>query len=132
MTAHTHPLLHQRGVGGTARTERHQAIEAATGEPIGVAALGTDADIDAAVRAARAALDTGPWGRITAAERSEVILRFAAAPASRGEASSTLVSRENGMPITLSSVFNGAAPAGLLQLYANLIKDFPWRRSARA
>jgi len=106
-------------------TERHQAIEAATGEPIGVAALGTDADIDAAVRAARAALDTGPWGRSTAAERSEVMLRFAAALASRGDATSTLVSRENGMPITLSSVFNGAAPAGLLQLYANLIKDFP-------
>jgi hypothetical protein len=51
--------------------------------------------------------------------------RFAAALAARGEATCTLVSRENGMPITLSSVFNGAASAGLLQPYANLIKDFP-------
>ena len=105
-------------------TEQHQALEAATGEPLGVAALGTDADIDAAVAAARAALDSGPWGRTTAAERAEAMLRFAAALTARAEETSTLVSRENGMPITLSTAFNGAAPAGLLQMYAGLIKDF--------
>jgi betaine-aldehyde dehydrogenase len=44
-----------------AGTERHRALGAATEEPLGDAALGADADIDAAVTAARAALDTGPW-----------------------------------------------------------------------
>jgi aldehyde dehydrogenase (NAD+) len=106
-------------------TERHRALEAATGEPLGFAALGTDADIDAAVTAARAALDTGPWGRTTAAERAEVMLRFAAALTARADSTSTLVSRENGMPITLSTAYNGAAPAGLLQMYAGIIQDFP-------
>jgi len=106
-------------------SDTHRALEAATGEPLGTAALGTDADIDAAVKAARRALDTGPWGRTTAAERAEVMHRFAAALAARADATSALVSRENGMPIGLSTAFNGAAPAGLLQMYAELIKVLP-------
>jgi acyl-CoA reductase-like NAD-dependent aldehyde dehydrogenase len=106
-------------------SDTHHALEAATGEPLGTAALGTDADIDAAVKAARRALDTGPWGRTTPAERAEVMHRFAAALAARADATSALVSRENGMPIGLSTAFNGAAPAGLLQMYAELIKAIP-------
>jgi acyl-CoA reductase-like NAD-dependent aldehyde dehydrogenase len=103
--------------------EKHHALEAATGEPLGVAALGTDADIDAAVTAARAALDHGPWGRTSSADRAEMMLRFADALDARAEATSVLVSRENGMPITLSTAFNGQAPSGLLRMYANLIKE---------
>lgn len=103
-------------------TETHRALEAATGEPLGTAALGTDADIDAAVDAARRALDEGPWGRTTAEERSAAMHRFATALLARSESTSKLVSQENGMPIGLSSAFNGAAPAGLLQMYAELIK----------
>ncbi len=106
-------------------TETHISLEAATQERLGTASLGTDADISAAVGAARAALDTGPWGRTTAAERAEVMHRFATALMSRGEATSKLVSQENGMPITLSSMFNGAAPGMLLQMYAELIKTLP-------
>jgi aldehyde dehydrogenase (NAD+) len=108
-------------VGRAAGHRAHTALEAATGETLGTASLGTDA----AVHAAREALDNGPWGRTTAAERAEVTLRFAESPASRAESTSTLVSRENGMPITLSSAFNGAAPAALLQMYAGLIQNVP-------
>jgi betaine-aldehyde dehydrogenase len=104
-------------------SETHVAVEAATEKVLGTASLGTDADIDAAVLAARRALDTGPWGRTTAAERAEVMHRFAAALMARGEATSKLVSQENGMPIGLSSMFNGAAPAMMLQMYAELIKQ---------
>ena len=103
-------------------TETHRALEAATGELLGTASPGTAADIDAAVAAARRALDTGPWGRTTAHERAEMMHRFAAALSTRAEATSKLVSQENGMPITLSSAFNGAAPAGILQMYAEMIK----------
>ena len=106
-------------------TERHRALEAATEQPLGVAALGTDADIDAAVTAARAALDTGPWGRSTAVERAEVMRRFADALTARADITSTLVSRENGMPITLSTMVNGAAPADLLRMYADLVTEHP-------
>lgn len=54
-------------------SETQPQLEAATGELLGTAALGNDADIDAAVRAAREALDNGPWGRTTAEERAEVL-----------------------------------------------------------
>lgn len=106
-------------------TRTHRAIEAATGDLLGTAALGIDADIDAAVRAARRALDEGPWGRTTATERAAVMRRFADALRSRAEGTSTLVSRENGMPITLSRAFNGAVPAALLNIYADLIEQTP-------
>ena len=106
-------------------TETHTAIEAATEEPLGTAAMGTDADINAAVAAARDALDNGPWGRTTAAERAEVMVRFAEALAAKADFTANLVTRENGMPITLSNPFNGAAPAGLLQMYADLITKLP-------
>ena len=97
-------------------------MEAATGEPLGEAALGADADIDAAVRSARTAFDEGPWSRTTVAERVEFMLKFADALDARADATSKLVSQENGMPITLSSAFNGAAPAGLLRMYAQVIQ----------
>jgi aldehyde dehydrogenase (NAD+) len=50
-----------------------------------------------------------------------VMIRFADALDRRAEETSRLVSQENGMPITLSSAFNGAAPAGLLRMYADVI-----------
>ena len=46
-----------------------------TGEPMGALAAAGAEDIDAAVRAAQAALD-GPWGRMTAAERGRVLARM--------------------------------------------------------
>ncbi|MDR6436591.1 betaine-aldehyde dehydrogenase [Paenarthrobacter nicotinovorans] len=98
-------------------------VEAATGEVIGVAAMGTEADIDAAVLAARRALDEGPWGKTTAQERAEVLRRFANELNLRSAGTSELVSRENGMPIGLSQMLNGGAPGALLNIYANVIEN---------
>lgn len=102
-----------------------EQIEAATGEVIGVAALGTEKDIDAAVRAARHALDEGPWGRTTAAERAAAMRKFADALDMHAADTSVLVSRENGMPIGLSQMLNGGAPSVLLRMYADLIETLP-------
>ena len=103
--------------------ETRVALEAATEEPLGTVALGSPADIDKAVRAARAAFDEGPWGSTTAAERAAVLRDFAAALRVRGADTSELVSRENGMPIGLSQAFNGEAPAALVEMYAAMIES---------
>jgi aldehyde dehydrogenase (NAD+) len=103
--------------------ETRVALEAATEEPLGTVALGSPADIDKAVRAARAAFDEGPWGSTTASERAAVLRDFAAALRVRGEDTSELVSRENGMPIGLSRAFNGEAPAALVEMYAGMIES---------
>ncbi|WP_369192226.1 aldehyde dehydrogenase [Streptomyces sp. R08] len=116
-------------VGGTwlapSTDDHHVALEAATEEPIGIAAMAGPADIDAAVAAARAALDSGPWGRSTAAERAEAMRRFADAWDKRADLATTLVSRENGMPIGLSRQTNGLGPSGHLRRNADLIEKFP-------
>ncbi|MDO3402969.1 aldehyde dehydrogenase [Mycolicibacterium neoaurum] len=104
--------------------EKVEVIEAATEKPLGKAALGSHADIDLAVDAARRAL-SGSWASYTAAERATVLDRIGAALKSRGRDTAALVSRENGMPISLSKGANGYAPALMFSYYAKLIRDYP-------
>ncbi|MGY1812223.1 aldehyde dehydrogenase [Blastococcus sp. SYSU D00820] len=106
----------------------HDQTEAATGRVIGAAALGGEADIDTAVRAARRAFDLGPWGRTTPAERAAALRRLADALESRGEGTSTLVSRQNGMPIGFSQQVNGMLPGALLRIYADVIENLVLER----
>lgn len=103
----------------------YRVLEAATGAALGTAALGAEADVDAAVRAARQAIDHGPWGRATASERALVLRRFADALAARAADTAGLVTRENGMPIQFSQQVNGGVPAVLLRVYADLIEQLP-------
>ncbi|MBY6678871.1 aldehyde dehydrogenase [Rhodococcus sp. BP-332] len=107
------------------RIELRDQIEAATGERLGVAALAGEADVDRAVRAARRALDDGPWGRTTAAERATVLRAFADALDARAGDTATLVSRENGMILGLSQALNGGAPGALLRMYADIVEALP-------
>src|SRR5881394_758450 len=52
-------------------------INPATGEPICRVAEGDQADIDLAVKAARKALESGPWAAMDAADRGRLLLRLA-------------------------------------------------------
>lgn len=98
-------------------------IEAATGKQLGDGPSATAADIDDAVAAAHSPEATA-WRRSPAAERAEALLRFAAALKARGRVAAELVSRENGMPITLSRPVNGTFPAALMHYYAKMIGEF--------
>lgn len=102
--------------------ESVEVLEAATGELLGTAAQGSEADIAAAVSAAREAFDHGPWGRSTIEERAELLERMADALERRAEGTSQLVSRENGMPISVSAISNGLAPVRTLRYNADLIR----------
>jgi acyl-CoA reductase-like NAD-dependent aldehyde dehydrogenase len=51
--------------------------------------------------------------------------RFADGLTARAGVTTTLVSRENGMRITLSTTVNGAAPVDLLRMYADLVTEHP-------
>ena len=52
--------------------ETKELVEPATGEPLAKVAVATEADIDRAVDAARAALD-GDWGKTPPTERSRLL-----------------------------------------------------------
>jgi acyl-CoA reductase-like NAD-dependent aldehyde dehydrogenase len=94
-------------------------LEAATGQPLGDGASASQADVFEAVAAARSALPE--WKSSAPVERAEVLLRFAAALQSRAADTAEIVTRENGMPMSLSRIVNGFAPAALVKYYAKLI-----------
>ncbi|MFU8776656.1 MAG: aldehyde dehydrogenase family protein [Roseovarius sp.] len=60
---------------------------------------GTAADVDAAVAAARAALETGPWGRITALERGRLLMRLGRVIEGHAEELTALEARDTGKPL---------------------------------
>jgi len=101
------------------------SVEAATGEVIGTASLGSSTDVERAIDAAERAFDDGPWKRMQPTDRAVAMHRFADELAQRGDDTSRLASRENGMPIALSQAFNAQAPAALLRQYADLALAIP-------
>ena len=56
-------------------------------------------DVDAAVRAARKAFDTGPWGRMPALERGRLLSKLALAVADHSEELAQLEARDTGKPL---------------------------------
>ncbi|NTY60569.1 aldehyde dehydrogenase [Mycolicibacterium sphagni] len=98
-------------------------IEAATGEALGDGASATEAEIDAAVAAAGAALSA--WQSASPDHRAGVLTAFAAALDQRARGTDELVTRENGMPMSLSRGANGRFPAALVRYYAQLITETP-------
>jgi betaine-aldehyde dehydrogenase len=54
-----------------------ELINPANGERIALVAEGAEKDAEEAIRAARAAFDQGPWGRISAAERAALLFKLA-------------------------------------------------------
>ncbi|MGI9124872.1 MAG: aldehyde dehydrogenase family protein, partial [Mycobacterium sp.] len=98
-------------------------LEAATGELLGEGASASRADIDAAVAAARSALPE--WASASPDHRAKMLKAFAGALHKRAETTNELVTRENGMPMSLSRSANGLFPAALLGYYARLITETP-------
>ena len=97
-------------------------VNASTGEEIGKAPEALEADVDAAVAAARRAFDAPGWSDLEPAARADVMDRFLAAVAARGDQLARAVSLQNGMPIGLSSLLEGQFAAGVIQYYAQLAR----------
>ena len=94
-----------------------------SGEEIGSVPLANRADIDEAVAAARAAFDDpSVWSGLDPAERAAHLRRFAGELSARGEQIASLVSSQNGMPVTIAGQMEAVYPATLLRYYADLIE----------
>jgi aldehyde dehydrogenase (NAD+) len=74
-------------------------IDPATGEAFDTIPRGTAADVDAAVRAARAAC-RGAWGRLTATERGRILLRMGTRILERQDELARLEARDTGKPMS--------------------------------
>lgn len=112
-------------VGGQFRpaSKTIPVVEAATGEILADGPCAEESDIDDAVAAAHGA-PAEQWRAAAPAERAAALKRFAAALRARADDTSVLVSRENGMPITLSRAVNGIFPSALVAYYAKLITQW--------
>src|SRR5205807_8006076 len=73
-----------------------------TGEVLARVAEGDREDIDRAVKAARAAFDTGPWSRMTASERGRAIWKLADLIEQHLQEFAELESLDNGKPLKVA------------------------------
>ncbi|WP_377190488.1 aldehyde dehydrogenase family protein [Ruegeria meonggei] len=107
-----------------------QWTDAVSGEAFGVVdpsnrevfhqvARGGQQDIDAAVRAARDAFDTGPWPRMSGVERAEVLRRMGDKITRRVDELARLEVRDNGKPLP-EAVWDIEDTAGCFHFYADL------------
>jgi acyl-CoA reductase-like NAD-dependent aldehyde dehydrogenase len=74
-------------------------LDPSSGEVLATVAKATRADVDRAVQAAQAALESRAWGGAPPAERGRIMLRMAQALRDRAEELATLESRDNGKPL---------------------------------
>ncbi|MGY1812339.1 aldehyde dehydrogenase family protein [Blastococcus sp. SYSU D00820] len=101
---------------------RLAVVDPATGEAWGSVPDASDEDVDAAMAAADRAFRTGPWPRLSPAERAGYLLRIADEVERRAEVMALTCTRENGSPVAET---RGAAAnaAGILRHVAGLA---PW------
>ena len=95
----------------------------ATNEVVTTFAIGTAADVDRAVLAARRAFDEGPWPRLAAKERKKYFSRLVALITAHGDELNNLQTLEMGMPIAFSSlpVVSSEMAAGVFDHHAGWI-----------
>ncbi|MFF2392433.1 aldehyde dehydrogenase [Nocardia sp. NPDC058114] len=103
-----------------------EVISPATEEVLARVADGTEADIDAAVAAARTAFDSGPWPRMELTERIAVLTRVSEALAARQDEVARLISAEMGCPITLSTRMQSMGTRMLLDAFLELAPQYQW------
>jgi aldehyde dehydrogenase (NAD+) len=121
-----HDRLYIEGEWATPRDGRLvDVINPLTEEPIAQAALGGPADIDRAVRAARAAFDAGPWASSTVQERAAIMTRAGELIAARADEFARLLTLEVGSPQAVASGQPIAATM-FLDWHAAQASTFPW------
>ncbi len=92
-------------------------VNPATEEVIAAVPSAEQADVDAAVAAARAALD-GPWGRLSARERGRLVWQIGEKLIEKVDAIARLETLHNGKPIFESRQIEVPAAAECFQYYA--------------
>lgn len=114
-----------KGWANPSSPRRIDIIEASTGSLVTTVPGAAEADIDAAVKAARRAFDNSSWSTRSPEDRAKAIYSLADALEARASATAQAVSTQNGMPISISSATEAVIPATLLRYYADLAAAQP-------
>ncbi len=98
--------------------KRFSVEDPATGEPLAEAADSAAADVEAAVAAARAAFEMGPWAKMKPTERGRLIWALADALESHAEELAILESLDTGKPYQEALTIDVAIAASELRYMA--------------
>ncbi|WP_372423414.1 betaine-aldehyde dehydrogenase [Salinarimonas chemoclinalis] len=117
MTSHL-PLF----IGGERRPatsgERFETRNPADGSVLATVDIAGEADVEAAVEAARAGFRV--WSRMTGVDRGRILMRAAALLRERNDALARLETRDTGRPIAETSVVDVISGADCLEYYAGI------------
>jgi betaine-aldehyde dehydrogenase len=99
--------------------ETFPVFDPSTEEVIAHVSSATAADIDSAVKAARAAFDSGPWGKTNAAERGRILYKLAEKIRANSAELAEMECRNSGKPI-VEAEYDIADAATCFEYYAGL------------
>jgi aldehyde dehydrogenase (NAD+) len=108
----------------SAAAERLEVVSPATEEVIGEAPLAAASDMESAVAAARAAFDEGPWPRMEARERADVLARAAQLLRQRAAEIAAITVEEIGCAISQAPRSQTGLVAPVFDYYAELLQRF--------
>ncbi|MFZ2058396.1 MAG: aldehyde dehydrogenase family protein [Acidimicrobiales bacterium] len=109
------------------RTDTIDVLDSTTEEVIGTIPSGTAADVDRAIRAARAAFEG--WARTSAPERAKYTSRIAEGLGVRMTEISQLIAREVGTPVNLSAIIQVGLPIATFASMAEIVDQVPWEET---
>ncbi|ROZ52930.1 aldehyde dehydrogenase [Rhodococcus sp. WS1] len=109
-----------------------EVVSPFTEQVIATVPAGSKGDIDAAVTAARTALETGPWSRSTVEDRIAVLQRLSSLFERNEDLLATLVTDEMGCPITLSTTLQSRGPRNNIDNYIDVARTYPFTSLTRS
>jgi betaine-aldehyde dehydrogenase len=112
-----------------ASDRRFEVRSPATLEAVGSVPEAVEADVDAAVAAARHAFDHGPWPTTSPADRAKVIARFSELLAERLPDFKTVLTEEMGAPGATVEMMMYTPATAVLNVYQELAETFPWEET---
>jgi len=93
-------------------------LDPSTGEEICEIAEADAADVDNAVKAARAAFEHGPWRKMAASERGRLLFRLSELIEKNADELAGLEALDNGKPFAIAKAVDVAATAGCFRYFA--------------
>jgi len=101
-----------------------EVFDSNTEERIGTIPEGSPEDVDKAVAAASAAFED--WSAVSHEERSKLLARVAESLAARTDELAETISKEVGMPLSLSKIIQVGLPTGVFAEMAKNVTEFTW------
>jgi betaine-aldehyde dehydrogenase len=104
-------------------------INPSTEEVVGRVPDGTAEDLSRAVTAARQAFDSGPWPRMSPAERADIMAAVSGAIQARYQEIAEIISSENGSPVSWSVMGQVFSSTMVLDYYTKLAREYPFEET---